>query len=410
MSAVPQQIFLFNFMKKSKKEEKVLSEKMKKLLEDNQQAAKLPEVGDLITGTVVSASKKEVLLDVNGITTGIVRGKELYNESAEFADLKPGDEVEATVMELENEQGMMELSFKYAGHQKAWADLEKYKQENTIIGVKILDANKGGLLISLNHINGFLPVSQLNPEHYPRVPGGDKTKILERLKSYVGEEFKVKIIDADEPQEKLIVSEKAAWEEDQSDILEKYNVGDKIEGEITAITDFGVFVKFGENLEGLAHISELAWQRIDDPNKLFKVGQKIKAEIIKIEGSKIFLSFKKLQKDPWENIEKKYKIGQQVKGKVLKVNPFGLFVELDKDIHGLAHISELTDKQVTNPSELERIAKPGDELDFIIVSIEPDKHRLGLSLADNESTAKKATTAKPEQETEIKEEETKEEK
>jgi ribosomal protein S1 len=150
-------------------------------------------------------------------------------------------------------------------------------------------------------------------------------------------------------------------------------------------------VEFGDNLEGLVHNSELAWQRIDDPKELFSVGQKINAEIINIDGSKIFLSIKKLQKDPWKDIDKKYKVGQNVKGKVLKSNPFGLFVELDENIHGLAHISELSKKQISDPGE---IAKAGDEMEFTIISIEPKEHRLGLSLKDEN---------KPESKTEKKE-------
>jgi small subunit ribosomal protein S1 len=388
----------------TKKVKKVIIEDtsaMGKLLAEDKNLAKLPQVGDLIKGKVIAASKKEVLIDIEGLTTGIIRGKELYNESDDFNQLKPGDDVEATVLDMENEQGMLELSFRFAGHQKAWEVLEQFKVENKILAVKILDANKGGLLVTVNHIQGFLPVSQLNPEHYPRIPGGDKNKILEKLKSYVGETFEVKVMDVDSEHEKLIVSEKSAWEESQGDLLKKYQVGNVIEGDITAITDFGVFVKFGENLEGLAHISELAWQRIDDPNALFKVGQKIKAEIIKLEGSKIFLSIKKLQQDPWAGIAEKYKIGQQVEGKVIKVNPFGLFVELDKDIHGLAHVSELSDKQTMSLPDIEKIAKPGDSKTFTIVSIEPSEHRLGLSLV---GLSKK----KKEKKDEDKKEETKE--
>lgn len=386
-------------MTKAKKQDEIKSSAMQKILEEDGSLFKLPQIGDLIKGKVISASKKEVLVDIEGLTTGIVRGKEMYQESDDFNSLKPGDEIEATVLDLENEQGMVELSFRFAGHQKAWENLNLFKENNKIVNVNILDANKGGLLVKLNNIQGFLPVSQLNPEHYPRIPGGDKNKILEKLKSYVGEEFEVKVIDADEVQEKLIVSEKAAWEESQSDVLDKYKVGDVVEGKVTAITDFGVFVKFGENLEGLAHISELAWQRIDDPNELFKVGEDIKAEIIKVDGSKIFLSFKKLQEDPWKDIEKKYKLGQQVTGKVLKVNPFGLFVELDKDIHGLAHISELSDKNIPDLTAMEKIAKPGDELKFTIVSIEPTEHRLGLSLLkDKKQVLKKSTDQKKTQE------------
>ena len=338
----------------------------------------IPKVGELVKGTIIDVSRSEIRMDIEGLTTGIVRGREFYDESDASAELKVGDEVEATVMELENENGEMELSLRFAGHKKAWSGLNDLKIKGEIVKVTIIDANKGGLMIKVGKIPGFLPVSQLNPEHYPRVPGGDKSKILERLKSYIGQSFEAKIIDATESEEKLIVSEKAAWEEKQKDVIASYKVGDQVEGKVTAVTDFGVFVEFGDdNLEGLIHISELAWQRIDNPTDFVKVGDKITAEIIKVEGSKIFLSTKKLKADPWKDVEKKYKVGDTVKAKVLKVNPFGLFVELDPDIHGLAHISELSYKPITDVSE---IAKEGDELKFKILTIEPKNHRLGLSI------------------------------
>ena len=339
---------------------------------------KIPKIGEIVKGVVIDISRSEIRLDIDGLTTGIVRGREFYDESSEYSDIKVGDEVEATVIELENENGEMELSLRFAGHQKAWDNLASLRDAGEIVKATIVDANKGGLMVKVGKIPGFLPVSQLMPEHYPRVPGGDKNKILDRLKSYVSKDFEVKIIDVNEAEDKLIVSEKAGWEEKQKDVISSYKVGDTIEGKVTAVTDFGVFVEFGDNkLEGLVHISELAWQRIDNPTDFVKVGDKIKAEIINVEGSKIFLSMKKLKSDPWTSVGDKYQVGQVVKGKILKVNPFGLFVELDPDIHGLAHVSELSHKPITDPME---IAKPGEERDFKILSIEPKDHRLGLSI------------------------------
>jgi len=362
------------------------SSEFAKLIGDNSPYLKLPKVGDVIKGKVIAASKAEVHLDIDGIKTGVVRGRELYNESEEYGHLKVDDSVEATVIELENENGELELSFRYAGQQKAWDSLKDLMKTGEVISVKITDANKGGLMTKIGHIIGFLPVSQLVPEHYPRVEGGDKNKILEFLRKFINQNLKVKVIDADEKEEKLIVSEKAAWEEAQEKVVSKYKVGDKIKGKVTAVTDFGVFVEFDSKMEGLVHISELAWQRIDDPRDFIKVGETIEAEIINIEGTKIFLSMKKLKEDPWVYVGKKYKVGEMVSGKVLKANPFGLFVELDPDIHGLAHISELSDKPI---SDLSEIAKPGDTLKFRIISIEPKDHRLGLSLKAPKEKPKK---------------------
>jgi small subunit ribosomal protein S1 len=386
---------------------KDIGAEFKKLLADDSYL-KIPKVGDIVKGHVLSASKKEVRLDIEGFTTGIVRGRELYQESPDYADLKTGDEVEATVVEIENENGEMELSFRFAGHRKVWDSLIGLKNQGLVIPAKILDANKGGLMVEVNRHKGFLPVSQLISEHYPRVQGGDKGKILEKLKQYVGQSFNVKVIDISENDDKLIVSEKAAWEEAQKEVISKYKVGDTVAGKITAVTDFGAFIEFDNNMEGLIHISEIAWQRIDDPRDFLKVGDQVKAAIINIDGAKIFLSIKKLIDDPWKNIEKKYQIGKVVKGKVIKANPFGLFVELDPEIHGLAHVSELSDKPNVDVKE---IAKPGDTVEFKIISIEPTDHRLGLSIrALKESTAastsaKATADKKAEDKTEAKKEE-----
>lgn len=359
---------------------------MKKLLSEGDYI-KIPKAGDIVKGKILDISRSEIRIEIEGLTTGIVRGREFFDESSEYGDLKVGDEVEATVMELENENGEMELSFRSAGHQKAWDSLIELRDKGQIVKATITDANRGGLMVKVGKISGFLPVSQLMPEHYPRVPGGDKNKILERLKSYQGQDFDVKIIDVNEGEDKLIVSEKASWEEKQKDVIASYKVGDVVEGKVTAVTDFGVFVEFGDDkLEGLVHISELAWQRIDNPSDFVAVGDTIKAEIINIENSKIFLSMKKLKADPWSNVAEKYKVGDIVKGKILKVNLFGLFVELDRDIHGLAHISELSDRPVTDVNEL---AKIGETREFRILSIEPNHHRLGLSMKLKEPKAAK---------------------
>lgn len=363
--------------------------KMEELLASEEQP-QVPRVGQMVNAKVISVSSNEAHLDIEGLTTGVVRGRELIDESGTYSDLKVGDQVQATVMELENEGGEMELSFRQAGHQKAWSDLMTLMKEEKIISVPVTEANKGGLMVRVGWIDGFLPVSQLTVEHYPRVEGGDKNRILELLNRFIGQELKVKLIDVDEKESKLIVSERAAWEEKQQKVISQYKMGDIIDGVVTGVVDFGAFIEFGDSLEGLVHISELAWQRIDDPNDFVKVGDKVKAKIISIEGSKISLSMKSLKKDPWQAALAKYKVGQTVEGKVLKVNPFGIFVELDKDIHGLAHISELSEQRINNPSE---VVKVGRDYKFKILSIDPDNHRLGLSMKTQEDKRSKGSSA-----------------
>ncbi len=353
---------------------------------------KIPQVGDTVVGTILAASKAEVRLDIGGVMTGVVRGRELYFEASEYSKLKPGAEIEATVIAAENEHGELELSFRYAGQEKTWAGLLEAYEKKQPITVKINAANRGGLLVTHAQISAFLPVSQLSPENYPRVSGGDKTKILEKLKSLVGQETEVKIITLDRKEEKLVVSEKDAWQEKQKDVISQYKVGDTVEGHIIAVTGFGVFVNFGGNLEGLIHISELAWQRIEDPSESYKVGDAIKAQIIAIEGAKIFLSAKKLMADPWEGVEKRYSVGQTVNGTVLKVNPFGLFVELDADIHGLAHVSQLG---LNAGQKIEDSYHPGDKMDFEIISLDAVEHRLGLAIPGKAKERKGKSKDKP---------------
>lgn len=375
----------------SKDDKKTTDQDFSKLLDKDTFQA--PKAGDTVTGTVLSASKAEVRLDIGGILTGIVRGPELYAEAEEYAKLKPGDEIEATVIDEENENGELELSFKYAGQERAWANLRDAFENKKKIKVKITGANRGGLIACLGQISGFLPVSQLSPEKYPRVSGGDKSKILEKLKSYIGEEIDIRVVTLEENQkeEKIIFSEKDVWSEKQKDIINQYKVGVLVEGKITAIADFGVFVSFGDNLEGLIHISELAWQRIDNPADLFKVGDKIKAEVISVDGSKIFLSAKKLLDDPWKDVAKKFKTGQIIKGKILKINPFGLFVKLDDDIHGLAHISQLG---LAHGQKINEVFKTEQDQEFTVVSVEAKNHRLGLAIVGEKVKDKSQKTDK----------------
>jgi len=354
-----------------------------KLMESGASPA-YPNLGEVIKGNVIAVGRNEVRVDINGLAIGLIRGPELDKH----LDLRLGDEVEATVIELDNEFGELELSLKGAGRKRSWEKIKELLTSNAVISVKVLDANKGGLVTRVENVPAFIPVSQLSPANYPRVAGGEKNKIQEKLKQLVGQTLEVKLLDVNEEEEKVVVSEKAVWETKQESVLSKYKVGSKVEGDVTAVTDFGAFVRFDENLEGLVHISEIAWQRIDHPRDVLKVGDHVAAEVINIEGSKIFLSMKKLVDDPWKSVAAKYKLNQWVKGRVLKINPFGLFVELDPDIHGLAHISELGAKPVKDVNEVARV---GDEFEFRIISIEPDNHRLGLSLRKpKEETAAKA--------------------
>jgi small subunit ribosomal protein S1 len=379
--------------KKTKSDDKKYS--MEELLESN--PLNIPNVGDVLEGTVIEVYSNYILLDLGSLGTGIVLGKEV-KDGLGTTKIKKGDVVSATLTDIENEDGYIELSIREASYGKSWDDLESKKDTQDIVMTKVLDANRGGLMVELNGINGFLPVSQLSSEHYPRVEDGDKNKILELLKKLVGKEIQVKIIDADKESEKLIVSEKAAMSEKERKVVSQLNVGDVVSGEISGVVDFGAFIKFlpiskkdsnneADKLEGLVHISELAWQLIDDPREIVKTGDRVEAQIIGIDDTRISLSMKALKKDPWVDIESKYKVGDSVQGKVDKINPFGAFVYLDKDIHGLAHVSEF--REVYPDKKMEDVLVAGENYEWKILSIEPKEHRMGLILLKEEKSKKK---------------------
>lgn len=343
------------------------------------------KAGDMVEGSIISVSKNEVYIDLAGYGIGVVRGRELYDDQATLNSLKPGDAITASVVEAENRDGNVELSLRVAGQERVWQKLRDLMESKEVVATKIVAANKGGLMVEINNVTGFLPVSQLSLEHYPRVEEGDKNKILSILNSYVGQYFNVQVITADMEEEKLIVSEKAVFEEEMHSKLSKLKMGDVVTGTITGVVDFGVFVKFGE-LEGLVHISELAWQRIENPKEMFKVGDIVKAKIIAIDKGRVSLSVKQMQNDPWVEAVKKFQIGQVVKGKVSKIMPFGVFVELDKDVQGLAHVVELSHESVKSAED---VVKIGEEREFKVISIEPAEHRLGLSIKQLTEAPKK---------------------
>lgn len=376
-------------------EEVVASSPMEKLL--SQHVVEIPEVGDVIPGTVMFVASSYALVDLGPMGTGIVLGKEMRDGLGPEGKLKVGTTVTATLMSYENEDGYIELSIREASYEKSWEDIEHKLTNREVVATKISEANKGGLMVEINGIVGFLPVSQLASEHYPRVEDGDKNKILDLLKKLIGEEIQVRILDADRESEKLIVSEKAAQSEKERELINLLKVGDIVSGEVSGVVDFGAFVKFtppiredgkkpSEKLEGLVHISELAWQLIDDPREMIKTGDAVEAKIIGIEETRISLSMKALKKDPWNEVLDKYKVGDVVSGKVDKINHFGAFVYLDKDIHGLAHVSEFQD--VYPGKKIEDVFKEGEVYTWNILSIEPKSHRMGLLPVKDKATPK----------------------
>lgn len=357
---------------------------VKKLLEQNN-LFKPPKIGEIVEGKVIGKKRGTLFVDLGIWGAGIIYGKEFYEAKDILGDLKIGNSVFAKIIDLENEEGFLELSLSRASQELAWEGLKQKKEKGENLMVKILGANKGGLLTKISGIPAFLPVSQLSLEHYPRVEEPDANKIFRELQKFVGKTLEVKIFDLDPKAKKLILSERARDTEKIKEILKNLKVGDIVEGEITSIVGFGAFVRFSppltekgpEFIEGLIHISELDWQLIESPSEIVKVGQIVKVKIIEVADDKIFLSLKALKKDPWENIEKKYKKGDVIKGKVVKFNPFGAFVQLTPEIQGLCHISEFGTK-----SKMEEKLKLEKKYNFQILLIDPKKHRMSLKLLE----------------------------
>ena len=347
--------------------------------------AKTPKIGEIVQGNIVGKAKAAVYFDLGSIGTGIIYGREFYEAKRELKKLNIGDIVFAKITDLENEEGYIELSLAKASKQIAWDALLEKREKDEVFAVKILGANKGGLLAEVSGVAGFLPVSQLSPANYPKIEDGDNQKILKALQKFVGKELEVKIFDLDPKEGKLILSERAKENEKIKAMLKNFSVGDIVDGEITGVVDFGAFVKFSgpsakedsPSLEGLIHISELDWQLIEDPTEIVKIGEKIKAKIIDISNGKVSLSLKALKKDPWQGIEEEYKKGDVVKGKVTKINPFGVFIQLSPKIQGLCHISEFTSRK-----KMEETLKIGEKYDFQILTIEPKDHRMSLKLVE----------------------------
>lgn len=353
------------------------------LLEKEAVTLKIHEAGDLVTGLVTAMTKNRIWIDIDdGRFVGIISNKELAEGGISAPDLKAGDKVTASVLMTENDDGFMILSLKDALESQGWDALYAKHDAQEPFDVKVIEANRGGLIAESDGLRGFLPVSQLSPENYPRV-GNDKDEILSRLAKFEGEKMRVKVLDLDRNSNKLIFSEKLARKEEFKEMVGDIKVGDNLEGRVSGVVDFGIFVSIGQ-LEGLVHISEISWDKVEHPSMYAKVGDAVKVQIIGIDDDKISLSMKRLTTDPWLEIIKGFMVGQNVKAKVTQIMPFGVFVKLVEKVKnakvtvdGLIHISELSHEHVSNP---ESVVKAGQELELKIIDLGPESHRLGLSL------------------------------
>lgn len=335
---------------------------------------RLPKVGTILSGKVISVSKSGVTLDLGSAGIGIVYPGQFYDNPDRVRALKPGEEVGAVLLELENEEGYRELSLKAAQLTTAWQRIKELRDTGTVITAPVMNINKGGIIVTVEGVQGFLPLSQLSSEHYPKVEGGDTTKIVQALQKFKGTELHVKVLDYNEQEGKLIVSERAIQEEAAKGEIAKLQVGQTIEGTVTEVTDFGAFVRISDNLDGLIHSSEIDWKFVEDPRQVLHSGDSVAAKVISLEGGRVALSLKALRPDPWLTVDQAFQVGQKVTGTVLKIRSNGAFVQLNDDIVGLIPTTEFGGRA---PADVVTV---GSSVECSIVNIDAKDHKLVLTL------------------------------
>lgn len=344
-----------------------------------------PKVGDLVEGTIIELVRGRLYVDLPPFGAGVIYGREYLNAADVLRKANPGDTITAKVVDPAGVDGYIELSLKEARQAAIWGEAEQAIAGQSVFTLNVEEANKGGLILSWQGIQGFLPASQLSKDHYPRVPEGDKDKIFGELQKLVGHPLSVRIITADAKEGKLIFSERTgADEEEKTNLIDKYQVNDELEGEVTGAVDFGVFVKLEQGLEGLVHISELDWGLVEDPRTLYKVGDKVRVKVIEIKDGKVSLSIKALKENPWKTASERYQKGQDVTGVIIKYNKHGALASIEEGVAGLVHISEFG-----TPAELREALELGKVYPFTITLFEPKDQRMTLSFAGAKKAAKK---------------------
>ncbi len=338
------------------------------------------EAGDVIEGKIISVKKNEVWVDLGDQGVGIVMRREIGHGQ----ELKDGNNITVSVIDSDFEDGQALLSMKRAAKDRGWDEIQRVFDSQEIIEITPYDANRGGLLVELEGIRGFLPVSQLAAGHYPRVSGADKDEILQKLNALTNNGLRVRILDVSRKDNKLIFSEKEAIKDDMQSRFAELKVGDVVEGTVTGVIDFGAFVNV-DGIEGLIHISEISWERVDNPRSYLKVGDKVKAKIIAIDKDRLSLSLKQTTEDPWLEQVKAFKKDSVVEGKITRITPFGAFVQLSPSVEALVHVSEMSDDETIDPEKLFQL---NEKKEFKVLDIDTDNRKIALSLKDTKPKAK----------------------
>lgn len=333
--------------------------------------------GDVVEVIFLKKLAREAYFDLGKFGTGIVFGAEFQNARDILKGLSHGDKLSAKILDLDGENGFAELSLVEAGRQKVWQQIQELQESGEIVKMKVTGANSGGLTGNLLDLRAFLPVSQLSNDHYTSISEGDRQKNIEELKKFIGEEFSVKIINANPRANKLIVSERETVNANIKELLAQYQVGQTVDGIVSGLADFGIFVRFADNpqIEGLVHISEIDHRIIDSPKETVKLNEAIQVKIIDIRENRVFLSMKALKSDPWQNVNDHFKVGDVVEGKVYKYNPFGATIDLAHGLQGMIHVSEFG-----SLDELKAGLPLGSAHQFSVESVKQEEKRMALKL------------------------------
>lgn len=346
---------------------------MDELLESS--TIKQLKIGDVVEGIVTDIKKQEVWIDLGANGMGVVYRREISGAQK----LEVGNKVTVSVLEPELDEGYVLLSMRRAAKDRGWDELKRLQEAQEIIDVYPYDANRGGLLLEVEGIRGFLPVSQLAAGHYPRVSGADKDEILQKLNSLTDKPIRVRVLDVSKKDNKLIVSEKEAVRDELQNRFSKLKVGDDVKGVITGVIDFGAFVNV-DGIEGLVHISEISWERVENPKDYVKVGQNISARIIGIDKDRLSLSIKQTTEDPWLQQVKTFKKNDVVEGKITRITPFGAFVQLSSAVEALVHVSEMGDEDSIDPEKLFQL---NEKKQFTVIDVDTEGRKIALSLKDS---------------------------
>src|SRR5947209_11453338 len=343
---------------------------MEDFLRSDEEAFGTPKHGDIVDGVVVRVDADEVLVDIGAKAEGVISGKELGFRGDPDLELSPGDNVKVYVLQPENEEGNVVLSLRRARAETTWLTAAEKQETSEVIEAEVREQNKGGLIVNLLGLRGFLPSSQVG-----RAASGN----LEQL---VGQRIPVKVLEVNRKRNRLIVSQKAAEDEDRArrreDLFSRVQVGDIVTGAVSGLTSYGAFVDIG-GADGLIHISELSWDRVSRVTDVLQLGEQVEVKVIKLDPdqNRISLSLRQLQQDPWERFVQTVPVGTIVSGTVTKTKKYGAFLQVMPGIEGLLHISELSWDHV---DKTEDVLKVGDEVQVKVIGIDTARRRVSLSL------------------------------